>query len=62
MFKCKHKYKTKVLMDIADYARIGNVIGMDGKNPVVCTGIYKVYRCLQCKCLVWGEAEDNEKE
>lgn len=41
-------------MKIVDYAKI-NVKDVNGEYPVVYTGTYDVYRCLDCNCLIWKE-------
>lgn len=52
---CKHKNKHIVDMKIIDYAKVVNAVNTEGVTPIVCTGEYEVYRCLDCKCLVWEE-------
>jgi len=56
LWACKHEFKEAVDMEIIDYAKISNVFDVNtGKETVICSGKYKVYRCLDCKCLVWEE-------
>lgn len=51
MFQCKHKHKSKVDIIITDFATV--------KNVTIEVGQYYVYRCLECKCLVWEEADNG---
>ena len=49
-FWCKHNHKSKIDMTITDFATVENVAIEVGK--------YNVYRCLECKCLVWGTVDN----
>lgn len=56
-FQCKHKYKSKVDMVIVDNVRISGF----HEDTIYKLGEYSVWRCLECKCLVWDERK-KEKE
>lgn len=50
--RCKHEFKEKVAITIEDWRELSTV-DVEGKNPIIFMGRYEVYRCLDCKCLVW---------
>jgi len=53
MFKCKHRNKKKVDMEIIDYASTdAQLVGI--VTPII-LGKFTVWRCLDCKCIVWEE-------
>lgn len=45
LFQCKHKIKEDAKIGIEDRARVG--------LEIVVVGKYKLYRCLECHCIVW---------
>jgi len=55
MFNCKHKHKSRIDLILTEQARLCG----DITDTVYTVGKYNVYRCLECKCLVWEERRDN---
>ena len=55
LFKCKHKWKSQIDMKIIDYAKLP-FKDKNGEDIIVNSGEFNVYRCQDCKCLVWEES------
>jgi len=52
--KCKHEWKHKIGgLTIQD---LGGMKDINGKEAVFDLGRFELYRCMECKCVVW-EAE-----
>ena len=56
--KCKHKYKE--LIQGISFHQYGDVVNRSGKRTEVEIGEYELYRCLECKCVVWESARGEK--